>query len=96
MILLGLAAVLLGILISFWISLGLILLYFLGLVIIQRVTSKKSVYLEKTVFFNTALALSNMNFSVLEPKFKIKARLGHLAQWVEFHAKPQRPKSAAV
>lgn len=57
MLLLAIFAVLLGVFVSYWISLGLIILYFIGLVIIQRITARNQVYLEKVVLFNTALVL---------------------------------------
>lgn len=74
---LGTTAVLLGVIFSYWISLVLVILYFVGLVIIQRVTNKNQAKLEKAVLFNTALVISNMNLNALEPKFKLKAKLGH-------------------
>ena len=40
LLLLSIMAVLLGVLVSYWISLGLIVLYFVGLIIIQRITSR--------------------------------------------------------
>lgn len=46
--------------------------------------------MEKAVLFNTALVLTNLNANILEPKFRQRAKLGHLGQWIEFHAKPQR------
>jgi hypothetical protein len=40
MLLLSIFAVLLGVLVSYWISLGLIILYFIGLIVIQRITAR--------------------------------------------------------
>jgi hypothetical protein len=57
MLLLAIFAVLLGVFVSYWISLGLIILYFIGLIVIQRITARNQVYLEKVVLFNTALVL---------------------------------------
>jgi len=88
MLLLSIFAVLLGVLVSYWISLGLIILYFIGLIVIQRITARNQLFLEKVVLFNTALVLQNLNTNILEPKFRQKAKLGHLGQWIEFHAKP--------
>ena len=88
MLLLRIFAVLLGVLVSYWISLGLIILYFIGLIVIQRITARNQLFLEKVVLFNTALVLQNLNTNILEPKFRQKAKLGHLGQWIEFHAKP--------
>ena len=88
LLLLSIMAVLLGVLVSYWISLGLVVLYFVGLIIIQRITSRVQQRMEKVVFFNMALILSNLNFNILEPKFKLKAKLGYLAQWIEFHSVP--------
>lgn len=90
LLLLGSIAVLVGFLVSYWISLILIVVYFIGLAVIQRITARNQSSLEKKLLFNTALVLSNLNWNVLEPKFKIKAKLGYLGQWIEFHAKPQR------
>ena len=57
MLLLSIFAVLLGVLVSYWISLGLIILYFIGLIVIQRITARNQLFLEKVVLFNTALVL---------------------------------------
>ena len=76
-LLLGTTAVLLGVIFSYWLSLAAIILYFIGLLIIHKVTATRQSTLEKSVLFNTALVLSNLNFNVLEPKFKVKAKLGH-------------------
>ena len=40
--------------------------------------------------FNMALVLSNINVNILEPKYRIKAKLGHLGSWIEFHSLPRR------
>ena len=75
MLLLSIFAVLLGVLVSYWISLGLIILYFIGLIVIQRITARNQLFLEKVVLFNTALVLQNLNTNILEPKFRQKAKL---------------------
>lgn len=79
LLLLSILAVVLGVFISYWISLGLVILYFIGLIVIQRITSKIQQDMEKRVLFNIALVLSNLNFNILEPKFKLKAKLGYMA-----------------
>jgi hypothetical protein len=89
-LLLSVFATLLGIAISYWISLVLVIFYFIGLFVIQKVTSKRTQQMEKTVIFNLALILTNINKNILEPKFRIRARIGHLAQWIEFHALPRK------
>lgn len=90
MLFLTIMAVLLGIFVSYWISLVLVVLYFIGLIIVQRVTANIQQRMEKSFLFNMALILGNINFNILEPKYKIKAKLGHLGTWVEFHSLPRR------
>ena len=42
--------------------------------------------------FNLAVILQNLNNSVLVKKHRLRAKIGHLAQWIEFHSlRPIQP-----
>ena len=48
--------------------------------------------MERVIMFNLAIILHNLNYSLLIPQFKLKAKLGHMAQWIEFHSlREQQP-----
>lgn len=75
---------------SAWLSCFVVLAYFIGLFLIQRRAAKITALMEKFVFFNMAVAIHNLNKTTLEPKHKIKCKLGHLGQWIEFHSLRRR------
>ena len=39
---------------------------------------------------NLAIILHNLNHSLLVPQFKLRAKIGHMAQWIEFHSLRQK------
>ena len=82
----SLLASLLGLWISYWISVGLTLVYFAGLFAVIKYSNKQSQILQKKIHFNLALVLINVNHEFLEKKHRLRARIGHMAQWVEFHS----------
>ena len=49
--------------------------------------------MEKAVFFNLAFSIYNLNKTVLESKFKMRCKLGHLGQWIEFHSLRRKRQS---
>jgi len=63
---------------SAWLSCFVVLVYFVGLFLIQRRAAKITALMEKFVFFNLAFAIYNLNKTTLEQKFKIRCKLGHL------------------
>ena len=42
--------------------------------------------MEKAVFLNLAFTIHNLNKTLLESKFKMRCKMGHLGQWIEFHS----------
>ena len=42
--------------------------------------------MEKVIMFNLAIILQNLNSSKLVKKYRLRAKVGHLAQWIEFHS----------
>ena len=44
--------------------------------------------------FNLAIILQNLNSSQLVKKYRLRAKVGHLAQWIEFHS--LRPLNAQM
>ena len=81
-----------GLLVAPWFSIFFIVIYFGGLYFIQKRSTRISAELEKEMFFNLAVCLQNLNREVLEKNFKLKAKIGHMAQWIEFHSL-RRPSS---
>ena len=75
-----------GILLTYWVSILLGLVYFIGLAFVIRSTSKNSKAIEKELHINLAISLINFSREVLKPEHNIEARIGHMAQWVEFHS----------
>ena len=89
---LAIFATVLTFLVNAWFSLIVVIAYFVGLFFIQRKTSRVTAEMEKVILFNLAIILHNLNHSLLMPQFKLKAKIGHMAQWIEFHSlKPMRP-----
>ena len=87
---LALFATILAFLVSAWLSLIVVVIYFVGLFFIQQKTSKVTAEMEKVIVFNLAIILHNLNHSLLVPQFKLRAKIGHMAQWVEFHSLRQQ------
>ena len=69
-----------------WLSFFVILAYFAGLFFLQRRTGRISQAMDKAVFFNLAFTIHNINKTFLEQDFKMRCKLGHLGQWIEFHS----------
>ena len=42
-----------------------------------------------------AFAIHNLNKTLLESKFKMRCKVGHLGQWIEFHSLRRNPNNAA-
>ena len=84
---------LIAVYLSAWLSFIVVVAYFIGLFLLQRRTSKISILMEKYVFFNLAFTIYNLNKTVLEPKHKLRCKLGHLGQWIEFHSLRKRRQS---
>ena len=80
------SSVFFSIYINYVFSFFMVAVYFLGLYLIRRKTTKLSAQAEKEFFFNLALIVFNFNEETLVPKYKLKCTLGHLGQWVEFHS----------
>jgi len=86
-------ATILGYYSSYIISIVLLVAFFIGLLVVQRITTKKTILYEKVVHFNLAIFLTNLNNSLLVPQFKIKAKVGYQAQWIEFHSLTAPPST---
>ena len=52
-----------------WLSVFIVLAYFIGLFFIQKRTGKITSEMDKAVFFNLAFGIYNLNKSVLEKEF---------------------------
>ena len=77
---------LIAVFLSAWLSVFVVLIYFSGLFFIQRRTGRIQAEMDKAVFFNLAFVLYDLNKTILEPQFKLRCKLGHLGQWIEFHS----------
>ena len=77
---------LIAVYLSAWLSFIVVLAYFIGLFLLQRKSTRVSATMEKYVFFNLAFSIHNLNKTVLESKHKMRCKLGHLGQWIEFHS----------
>ena len=89
---LAIIAMALGLIFNGWVALIVVIIYFAGLLFIQRKTSKVTAEMEKLIMFNLAIILHNLNHSLLVPQFKLRAKIGHMAQWIEFHSlRPHEP-----
>ena len=87
---------LIAIYLTAWLSAFVVLVYFVGLFTLQRRTGRISQAMDKAVFFNLAFAIHNLNKTILEKDFKMRCKLGHLGQWIEFHSlrRPKRQNTA--
>ena len=72
------SSVLLSIYINYGFTFFMVAIYFLGLYLIRRKTTKISALAEREFFFNLALIVTNFNQETLVPKYKLKCTLGHL------------------
>ena len=77
---------LIAVYLSAWLSFIVVLAYFIGLFLLQRRSARISATMEKYVFFNLAFSIHNLNKTVLEKQFRMRCKLGHLGQWIEFHS----------
>ena len=71
---------------TWWLSAFVVLAYFIGLFMLQRHTGKISSEMDKIIFLNLAFAIHNLNKTLLESKFKLRCKIGHMGQWIEFHS----------
>jgi hypothetical protein len=69
LLLISVMATVLGMFVSYWISVVLVGFYFIGLVIVIRTTNKIGKNLEKSVHINLALILLNYSRDILRPRF---------------------------
>ena len=69
LLLISVMATVLGMFVSYWISVVLVGFYFIGLVIVIRTTNKLGKNLEKSVHINLALILLNYSRDILRPRF---------------------------
>ena len=70
-----------------------VILYFGGLFLLQKRTGRIQAEMDKAVLFNLAFTIYNMNKSCLEKKYRLRCKLGHLGQWVEFHSLRRREQT---
>jgi len=78
-------ALLFGFLVHYALSIVLICLYFGGLIYIVKKYHKENDMLLRAIHFNTCLTVRNEN-ERLYSRYNLKARVGFLSQWLEFHA----------
>ena len=64
---LAIFATILGLVFNGWLSLLIVIAYFVGLFFIQRKTSKVTAEMEKIIMINLAIILHNLNHSLLVP-----------------------------
>jgi len=69
LLLISVMATVLGMFVSYWISVFLVGFYFIGLVIVIRTTNKLGKNLEKSVHINLSLILLNYSRDILRPRF---------------------------
>jgi len=78
-------ALILGLIITYIISIAILLTYFAGLVLVfYKVRNLNKIMLLR-MHFNLALVLRNEN-ERLYKYYGIRARPGNLSRWIEFHA----------
>ena len=85
LVLVSIMATVLGIYVSYIVSIIFIALYFVGLFIMIKCTNRKIKELEKHLVFNLAISCTIINKD-LAGDYRIKVRVGHLGQWLEFHS----------
>ena len=78
-------AIIFGIAVHYAVSVVIIALYLCGLVYVVLKFSRLNDILLKKIHFNLCLILRNEN-ERLYSKHNMKARVGHLSQWIEFQA----------
>lgn len=76
--------IILGVEVSFGISIALSLLYLGGFIYLIRFVKHKTKDYSKIIHFNLSLALRNENDNYLK-KFRVKARPGFMSKWIEYH-----------
>ena len=71
---------------TWWLSAFVVLAYFIGLFMLQKRTGRITSEMDKVIFLNLAFVIHNLNKTLLESKFKMRCKLGHMGQWIEFHS----------
>ena len=69
LLLVSILATVLGFFVNYWISVGMVAFYSLGLLIVIRTTNKIGKNLEKSIHINLSLVLLNYSRDVLKPQF---------------------------
>lgn len=77
-------AILFGVVVHFAIAIVLIVAYLGGLIYIVKKFQKENDSLIKQIHFNVCLLVRNEN-ERLYSRYNIRARVGFLSQWIEFH-----------
>jgi hypothetical protein len=77
-------AVLLGILLHFGFAIAMILIYIISTTIVVRKLVSENDRLAKQIHFNLCLLIRNENERLYE-KHSLRAKVGHMSRWIEFH-----------
>lgn len=77
-------AVLLGVVVHFGLAIAVILIYIISTIIVVRKLVSENDRLSKQIHFNLCLLIRNENERLYE-KHSLKAKVGHLSRWIEFH-----------
>ena len=85
--------ILLALYVTPYLAFVVVLVYFGDLLCLQRRTGRISAEMDKAVLFNLAFALYNMNKTCLEKKYRLRCKVGHLGQWIEFHSLRRREQT---
>lgn len=83
--LVAILAIVLGIFVHFGLSIALIVIYIITIIILVRKLVKENERLSKQIHFNVCLMIRNEN-ERLYSKHSLRAKVGFMSQWIEFHA----------
>ena len=78
-------AVILGIAVHFALAIVFIAIYIGGLIYIVKKYQKENDQLLRRIHFNVCLLIRNEN-ERLYSRYNLRAKVGYLSQWIEFHA----------
>lgn len=95
LVIVAILAIILGILVHFALAIVVIILYIIGLAFVIRRFQKENDFLLKKIHFNVCLLIRNENDRFYS-RHNIKARVGYLSQWIEFHAVNQHSDHFSV
>ena len=82
--LMAVLAIVLGIVVHFGLAIAMILIYIITMIVVVSKLVQENDRLAKQIHFNLCLLIRNENERLYQ-KHSLRAKVGHMSRWIEFH-----------